>query len=208
MSAERNEEKSTPVGTSVVEVLGVPVFARTAGEGEPAVLFFHGASFHSGTWEDNGTLARVAAAGMRAVSVDLPGYGRTPAAEVEPVAFVRALADALGLERFVLLAASMSGRYVLPYVASRPERLVGWVAVAPVGIDRYLEALRDNPIPALLVWGERDRIVPPAQGERLAGVLPHARFVVLEGAGHACYLDRPDEFHEHLLAFLSQRRGR
>lgn len=203
---ERERSPQTVVAATV-DVEGVPVFTRSAGSGDPAVLLFHGASFHSGTWEENGTLARIAAAGLRAVAADLPGFGRTPPADVEPVAFVDALADALGLERFVLLAASMSGRWVLPYVAARPPRLAGWVAVAPVGIDRFLDRLRGDPTPALLLWGERDRIVPPEQGERLAAALPNARLFVLEGAGHACYLDRPDEFHRRLIDFLAEVRS-
>jgi pimeloyl-ACP methyl ester carboxylesterase len=37
--------------------------------------------------------------------------------------------------------------------------------------------------PALLIWGEDDRISPPAAGEYLASLLPHARFTVVPG-GH------------------------
>jgi len=37
--------------------------------------------------------------------------------------------------------------------------------------------------PALLIWGEDDRISPPAAGEYLASLLPHARFAVVPG-GH------------------------
>jgi len=37
--------------------------------------------------------------------------------------------------------------------------------------------------PALLIWGEDDRISPPAAGEYVASLLPHARFAVVAG-GH------------------------
>jgi pimeloyl-ACP methyl ester carboxylesterase len=30
--------------------------------------------------------------------------------------------------------------------------------------------------------------------------------VVLAGAGHACYMEKPDEFHAELLAWLSEQK--
>ena len=42
------------------------------------VVFLHGKSYTSRIWDDRKILDRVAQAGWRAVSVDLPGYGDTP----------------------------------------------------------------------------------------------------------------------------------
>lgn len=47
--------------------------------------------------------------------------------------------------------------------------------------------------PALLLWGRQDRVVPPAQGERLARALPRAKLEVLEACGHIPQEERPDE---------------
>jgi pimeloyl-ACP methyl ester carboxylesterase len=66
------------------------------------------------------------------------------------------------------------------------------------------EALHGLEVPALLVWGEDDRIVPPAQADLLARGLASAERAVLPGAGHACYLDRPERFHELLTGFLER----
>ncbi len=33
--------------------------------------------------------------------------------------------------------------------------------------------------------------------------MPNSRLVVLEGASHPCYLDKPIEFHRELLQFLA-----
>ena len=48
-------------------------------------------------------------------------------------------------------------------------------------------------IPALVVWGSEDRIVPRSCGERYARALPNARLEIVEGAGHCVALERPDE---------------
>ena len=38
---------------------------------------------------------------------------------------------------------------------------------------------------------------------RMAAAVPGSRLVILAGARHPCYLDRPREFHRALLEFLS-----
>jgi pimeloyl-ACP methyl ester carboxylesterase len=57
--------------------------------------------------------------------------------------------------------------------------------------------------PTLVVWGEHDRVVPPAVGERLTECLPDAELVVIEGAGHNPMWDRPAAFNEAVLGFLT-----
>ena len=47
--------------------------------------------------------------------------------------------------------------------------------------------------PALVVWGDQDRIVPLSAGERYAEVLPNARLEIVRGGGHFLDLERPDE---------------
>ncbi|HEY3353396.1 MAG TPA: alpha/beta hydrolase, partial [Polyangia bacterium] len=64
--------------------------------------------------------------------------------------------------------------------------------------------------PALVVWGERDRIFPVAHGERLARELPHGSLTVVAGAGHAVPEDRPGDFTRLVTDFLAAgvTRGR
>lgn len=57
-------------------------------------------------------------------------------------------------------------------------------------------------IPLLLLWGEQDRSVPLDVGRAAARRFPHAQLVVLPGAGHAPYLDRPEAFNRALIDFL------
>jgi alpha-beta hydrolase superfamily lysophospholipase len=46
------------------------------------------------------------------------------------------------------------------------------------------DAARTTRLPVSLIYGASDRLVPPAQGERLATLLPHADLLLLPGESH------------------------
>jgi pimeloyl-ACP methyl ester carboxylesterase len=48
-------------------------------------------------------------------------------------------------------------------------------------------------VPTTVILGERDMMTPAKAGKTLAAVIPHARVVVLQGAGHMMMAERPDE---------------
>ncbi|HXQ28481.1 MAG TPA: alpha/beta fold hydrolase [Gemmatimonadales bacterium] len=56
----------------------------------------------------------------------------------------------------------------------------------------------------LVVWGGRDRWIPPAFGARLASELPRCAFVVIPTAGHAAQEEAWGRVNDLLLSFLKQ----
>jgi pimeloyl-ACP methyl ester carboxylesterase len=196
-----------PPPAATIAASGVDVHTLASGPSNvPLVLLLHGARFEAATWQELGTLDRLAGAGYRAVAVDLPGFGATRASDAEPAAFLAELLAALGAGEqapAVVVSPSMSGRFSLPLLAASPELFAGFVALAPVGIDEQVEALANTTVPALLFWGSDDRIVPVEQARRLAAALPAARLVIAEGAGHPAYLEQPEQFHDALLELLA-----
>lgn len=168
------------------------------------ILFLHGASFSAKTWEEIGTLELLASRGYRGVAVDIPGYGRSQRISVSPQGFLLELLELLKLNRPVIISPSMSGNYSLPFVIEHKDKLSGLVAVAPVGIKRYQEELTGIELPVLAIWGSNDRIVPTEQADLLLELMPNAQKVVLANAGHACYMNATDEFHQHLIKFLAE----
>jgi len=74
-----------------------------------------------------------------------------------------------------------------------------------------LESLADLPprvdCPVQLIRGEHDRIVPLSDVDRLRGELRHASFTSIAGSGHAPMEERPAQFCEAVLPFLSAERA-
>jgi pimeloyl-ACP methyl ester carboxylesterase len=56
-------------------------------------------------------------------------------------------------------------------------------------------------VPTLLVYGDKDGLVPPRFGEAYRAAIPGSRLVVLENAGHAPFDERKDAFLDAFRAF-------
>lgn len=67
-------------------------------------------------------------------------------------------------------------------------------------LEKWLHRLR---LPTHVIWGAQDRLFPPEYGQRLASMIPAARWSVIEGCGHLPQVERPDE-----LAALVQQLAR
>ena len=99
-----------------------------------AVLFFHGAPMSR--WNLVDQEERFARAGLRVVSPDRPGYGgSTPVPGRSLTDWARdtsALADALGIDRFLVAAHSSGGPYGAMVAATLPDRVLGTVILGGV----------------------------------------------------------------------------
>jgi pimeloyl-ACP methyl ester carboxylesterase len=88
--------------------------------------------------------------------------------------------------------------------------------VSPVGFRRQLEAilrwsslfrLRQVTAPTLVIHGDHDKLVPPANGRLIARLIPGAQLAMLKGAGHVYGTDRPEEHLDLLLGWLNEHSG-
>ena len=72
------------------------------------------------------------------------------------------------------------------------------------GLQERLGALT---IPALVVWGDADRMFPPAHGYALADSIPGARFRLLSRAGHLPQFEEPGALFDAIDTFADTDRG-
>jgi len=191
------------VSDGSVTLQGHPIHLLSAGPAKGrTVLLLHGAKFRAQTWKKLGTLDVLAGAGYRAIAIDLPGTGKSPGWRLDPKTFLAELIAQLDIGKPVVLSPSRSGNVSFPLILDHPEKVSGFVAIAPVGAKEYASKLKQSPVPALIIWGELDSVFPPSLAQTLAASFKKAEVVILPKAKHPAYLDQPKLFHEALLKFL------
>ena len=151
----------TNAESGFVDVPGGRLYYEADGEG-PAVALIHAGVAHLRMWD-----AQVAAwrDGYRVIRYDTRGFGRT---RVEDVPYsnradLRAVLDALGVERTHLVGVSRGAMIALDTTVESPERVKSLVWVA--GGIRGFEAEEDPRLVAL--WPEMERLEEAKDWEAL-----------------------------------------
>ncbi len=126
-----------------IDINGARLHVTVTGEGETIVLV------HSGITDSRMWDAQLEsfAAGHRAVTYDLRGFGRStsPAADYAHHEDLRSLLDALGVESAALVGASFGGEVVLAFAVEYPERVEALVLVNTLaGMTEPSAALRSG----------------------------------------------------------------
>jgi 3-oxoadipate enol-lactonase len=88
-------------------------------------------------------------------------------------------------------------------MASVPETTYRATMLALMGFD-LRHALKEISVPALVLSGTKDNNAPAPMMAKMAGYIPGATYVELEGVGHLANLERPDEFNAVLWDFLME----
>jgi pimeloyl-ACP methyl ester carboxylesterase len=110
-------------------------------------------------------------------------------------------------------------RALLALIVAHPDRLPGPLILEQAngagkpGFDDALDAMTGYPIrdrlgevacPALIVWGQEDRLVPLRDASEFAWLIPDARKIVYAETGHMVMFERPARFNADVRAFLEE----
>ena len=68
--------------------------------------------------------------------------------------------------------------------------------------DDSSEELNKIKAPTLIVWGDKDMVIPRSDQETLRERIVDSRLVVYPGAGHALYWEQPAQFASDIVAFI------
>ena len=75
------------------------------------------------------------------------------------------------------------------------------IAAAALGMAERPDSVPDLPgidVPTLVITGTADRLIPPDVTAGIAGRVPGAELLRIEGAGHISNLEAPDAFNAAL----------
>ncbi|HET6508512.1 MAG TPA: alpha/beta hydrolase [Baekduia sp.] len=110
-----------------------------------------------------------------------------------------------------------SRRTLLSIVAAHPSRLPAPLVSEQLkgsgkpGFVPAMDALTSYPIrdrlsrieaPTLIVWGDKDPLVPVRDAWEFGKLIPNSRVVVYEDTGHVAMLERPEAFNALMAEFL------
>lgn len=84
------------------------------------------------------------------------------------------------------------------YIA-RPELKATLMNILAEDIDMLLPKIRTK---TLIVWGDKDDMAPVAYGRKMTRLIPGAEMKIMQGTGHWCFKERPEEFAEIVREFL------
>lgn len=62
-------------------------------------------------------------------------------------------------------------------------------------------------LPTMIVWGERDEIIPVAHAHTAHEAIPNSRLVIIEATGHFPHVEAPERFLDVLREFLGSTRA-
>jgi pimeloyl-ACP methyl ester carboxylesterase len=133
---------------------------------------------------------------------------------------VTALATYSAARHRQLAARPLSRHLSLALVARHPRLLKADLAyegffkgVPKAGFDDALRAsldydfrerLPDVTVPTLIVWGEKDAVIPVRDANAFERLIPDSRKVVMRDTGHIPMAERPEAFNDLLMEFLAE----
>lgn len=94
--------------------------------------------------------------------------------------------------------------YELMLGAGRPGFLPSLDAL--LGYD-FRHRLPEVQAPTLVVWGDRDLVVPVRDADEYVRLIPNARKVIFPDCGHMPLLEQPEHFNQEVRDFLTPEAG-
>ena len=178
----------------------------------PVAIFFHGNGENLETLRWAGVFDELRSLRVAVLAADFPGYGRSPGSPSEESLLATGdAAVAWARERYpgrpvVICGWSLGAALAIATAARHPAEVSGLVALSPWTTldetarlifpgfvvkallrERYdsRAAAKEIRVPALVVHGERDELIPVAQGKEISETLAgSSRWVPVARAGH------------------------
>ena len=170
------------------------------------VLAIHGRSRRNGwhTWQP--LLAPLGRAGFYAVSIDLPGWGKSESWAIGSISiadgatFVAAIVEGLGKDSAALMGKSWGGGIALQVALDAPDLVQKLILTAPLFLDLAELALLSQPV--LMAWSEDDPTIPYEFSAEFVKTIPVISLVTYPSGGHSAAQKNASDFAPRAGAFL------
>jgi len=176
-------------------------FKSEAAESKKNIVLLHGYSFESSVWDKISLPNALNKIGYNVYAVDEPEFPKSRNKQISNDLFFDFLKDFITKLGGSCLLGSSAGGYLAAKFSEENASLVKCLILVGAGNLNEIRSL--SGIKLLGVWGSLDSIFNPESAgkeiERLGG-----KFVIIQGARHACYLDRPDDFNKIVVNFLEK----
>ena len=77
--------------------------------------------------------------------------------------------------------------------------------IIPENVDEIIDQTVNLKIPALIIWGENDQILPLSSGQRFHDDIKDSEFVIIPESGHNVHEEKPAETIQAMTDFLNRR---
>ncbi|KAK3234784.1 hypothetical protein CYMTET_54978 [Cymbomonas tetramitiformis] len=212
MSLLNSREQAADASATYVDTLAAHY--KEAGakkDAKPPVLVLHAGHYSSEKWQETGTIDALTQAGAYVVAVDLPSYGKTGGEKLfnaeDRVKFLQAFLAAVKLEKVLIMSAGYGGIFAVPFIASYPDRVVGYITASGIGLEEAGHELverTDLTMPVLVVWGGNN--FPQSTAAKIySWVFPNSELTIFENGGINCYLEEPEKFNDVVVNFYQSR---
>lgn len=94
------------------------------------------------------------------------------------------------------------------FVQAAPRLVSGLTGPLPAGDMLTADSLAKITCPTLVLWTRHNPTMPWEVGEAASKIIPGARFYLMEDAGHWPQFERPGEFHDVVVPFLTEHADR
>jgi pimeloyl-ACP methyl ester carboxylesterase len=196
-------------------VNGIQIAYTDEGQGLP-ILFLHDFPLSRGAWSKQVDEFKTH---FRVIAPDLPGFGESEAVN-GPISMNRlavdlhALLEHLVTGPVILAGHAMGGLVALAFAGAFPRFLRGLMLVGMTAGMKSPERGTLVPnirVPTLVIAGSEDPLVPPAEAEALARLIPGAQLNFIPKAGHLVAIEQAAAFNEvvrNWLAYGSNGQGK
>lgn len=176
------------------------------------IVLLHGWSFTSLDWTKLDLFGTLSSLGYNVFAPDYPGFGESHGDQRYQITqgniengplFVNDYMRAVNIQKAVVMGASMGGGIAVRYTLLHQSNVSALIGVAPAWVEDIKGKFDEIQVPTLFVWGGSDRSVPVSLAKEYSSLIKDSKLEIIRGAGHAVYLDRPEEFLKAVKNFLS-----